>query len=296
MRKIAPDVELVVDARNTTGETPVWSVAEQALYWIDCEDPPRIQRWDPATGEVRRWEMPERCGGIVLKQDGGALVTLASGLFDFDFPSGELKLRVKSPLPDHVALHECACDPSGRFWVGAIDKRVGPGNMHPGGARLFRLDGDTLVSVIDGISCANGLAFSPDGAVLYMSDSTTQRCDSYDLDLANGAIGERKTFFQLAGNEGFVDGAAVDAEGGYWATLVYAGRLRRYLPDGTLDIEVALPFNNPTKLAFGGPDMRTIYITSTSQSLDDGAAPGLDGELFAFDAGIAGRPDPRFPG
>lgn len=296
MRMLTPEVRLVVDAGNTTGETPVWSADEQALYWIDCEDPPQVQRWDSASGEVRRWEMPERCGGIVLKQGGGALVTLASGLFDFDFASGELKLRVASPLPDHVALHECACDPTGRFWVGAIDKRIGPGAMHPGGAKLFRLERDKLVSVIDDISCANGLAFSPDGTVLYISDSTTQRCDRYELDPASGAVRNRATFFQLNADEGFVDGAAVDAEGGYWATLVYAGRLRRYLPDGTLDIEVALPFANPTKPAFGGPDMRTIFITSTSQSLGEGKTPGLDGGLFAFETEIAGRPDPRFRG
>ena len=141
MRKFGPHIRRVVDARNHTGETPVWCAAERALYWIDCHGPPRIQRWDAVTGEIAQWDMPERCGGIVLKQGGGAFVTLASGLFDFDFASGELIRRVASPLPDHVALHECALDPAGRFWVGAIDSRVGPGNMHPGGAKLFRLDG-----------------------------------------------------------------------------------------------------------------------------------------------------------
>ena len=155
MRKSTPDIRCVVDAKNHTGETPVWSVHENALYWIDCHGPPPcIQRWDAASGEVTRWEMPERCGGIVLKQRGGAFVTLASGLFDFDFATGELSKRVASPLPDHVALHESALDPTGRFWVGAIDSRVGPGNMHPGGAKLFRLDGETLTPVIDGMSCA----------------------------------------------------------------------------------------------------------------------------------------------
>lgn len=290
------NVRLLVDAKNHTGETPVWSVAEKALYWIDCHGPPRIQRWDARTEAVRTWEMPERCGGLVLKAGGGALVTLASGLFDFDFNSDALEQRIWSPLLPHVALHECALDPSGRFWVGAIDTTIGPGNIHPGGAKLFRLHGDQLVTVIEGISCANGLAFSPDGKVLYISDSTTQRCDAYDLDITTGAISDRRTFFQLAPNDGFVDGAAVDSEGGYWAALVYAGKLRRYLPDGSLDLEITLPFDNPTKPAFGGSDMRTMFITSTSETLGEVPANPHDGGLFAFDANVTGRAEPLFAG
>lgn len=295
MRSITPKIERIGDVHNVLGETPVWSVREQALYWINVEDDPEILRWDAATGEVGRWPMPERIGGLVLKEDGGALVVLASGLFDFDFATGELALRVKSPLSDPVALHECVCDPTGRFWVGSMNQTVGAGNAFPGGASLFRLEGDELVEAFDGISCANGLAFSPDGRTLYFTDSTTQRCDKYALDPETGELGPRQTFFELAPDQGFVDGAAVDVEGAYWCPLVYTGRLRRYLPDGTPDLEVRLPFNNPTKVTFGGPDMKTLFITSTEQTVGTESAP-LDGGLFAFETDVAGRPDPLFAG
>lgn len=293
MRTITPQFTRITDLTNTVGETPVWSVADQALTWINCEEEPEILRWHAATGAVQRWPMPERVGGFVFKQSGGALVVLANGLHDFDFATGKLTPRLASPLAPPVALHECGCDRQGRFWVGAIDKRVGPDNPFPGGAKVFRLDGDELVPMIEGYSCANGLAFSPDGRTLYTSDSTTQRCDRYALDPATGDISERETFFQP--DAGFVDGAAVDAEGGYWATLVYAGKLRRYLPDGTPDIEVVLPFANPTKVAFGGKDMRTLFITSTAQGFSDEVNP-LDGGLFAFETEVAGRPDTMFAG
>lgn len=296
MRVFEPDVSRIGAIDDTIGETPVWRAAENALYWIDCEGPPRIRRWQADTGETTAWTMPERVGGFVFKAHGGVLVTLASGLFDFDFTSGDLTLRAASPLDSQVSLHECACDPAGRFWVGAIDHRVGPANLHPGGAKLFRLHADRLVPMVEGISCANGLAFGPRGDVLYLSDSTTMRCDRYALDPASGELGERTTFFTLGPSDGFVDGAAVDAEGGYWASLVYAGKLRRYRPDGTPDAEVRLPFANPTKLAFGGPDMTSMFVTTIRHGLDGRQSTPLDGGLFRIEGDHAGRPDPVLEG
>ena len=291
-----PAVTRIGTGEDTIGETPVWRPEENALYWIDCDGPPRLQRWQADTGAFTAWPMPQRMGGFVFKAGGGVLVTLADGLYDFDLETSALALRVPSPLGDGVSLHECACDPVGRFWVGSIDHRVSPANLHPGGAKLFRLDGDELVPVIEDISCANGLAFSPAGDALYLSDSTTMRCDRYALDPATGMLGERTTFFELGAEDGFVDGATVDAEGGYWASLVYAGKLRRYRPDGTPDRELRLPFANPTKLAFGGPDMTSAYVTTIRHGLDGRQASPLDGGLFVIETDVVGRADPVYPG
>jgi sugar lactone lactonase YvrE len=115
------DVSCVLDAGNHLGETPIWCAAEQVLYWINCEKPPELHRWSPATGRHDIWPMPKRVGGYVPKAAGGLLVVLADGLYDFDTTSATLSLRVKSPLPDHVSLHECHCDRQGRFWVGSYD-------------------------------------------------------------------------------------------------------------------------------------------------------------------------------
>jgi sugar lactone lactonase YvrE len=290
MRTIEPKIELIVAAENLCGETPVWHSGERALYWIDC-DGHEVLRWVKTSGEVKRWKMPERVGGVTLKQGGGALVTLASGLFDFDFASESLTKRIASPQSPNVAMHESGVDPHGRFWVGGINHDMGPGNMNPGGVNLYRLEGDRLIAEVGGISCANGLAFSPDGNWLYISDSPTKRCDRYRIG-ADGSLGPRETFFELKDGEGFVDGSTVDSEGGYWATLVSAGRLRRYLPDGTPDLEVVLPFNNPTKVAFGGADMKRLFITSMSLSLGITNPLELDGGLFAFEVDVAGLPEP----
>jgi len=296
MRSIAPEVTRIGNVDTVLGETPVWSAREQALYWINVEPTPQIQRWASASGEVKSWVMPKRIGGIALKPDGGALVVLADGVYDFDFATGEVNLRAKSPLPHPIALHECVCDPTGRFWTGSINEGVGAGNPFPGGAGLFRLEGSELIQAFGDVSCANGLAFSPDGRTLYFSDSTTQRCDRYALDPVTGELGPRETLFQLGEGEGFVDGATVDAAGGYWAALVYVGKLRRYLPDGTPDVEIALPFANPTKLAFGGPELRTIFVTTIKHGLGGEQPTALDGGLFAIETDFVGRLDPEFEG
>lgn len=288
METVRPDIELVVDAKNHLGESPAWCAAQSALYWVNCEESPELLRWHPESDQMLRWPMPERIGGFAFKQDGGLLVVLARGLFDFDPSSGELSLRAASPLPDGISLHESAVDPTGRFWVGAINETVGPDNPAPGGGKLFHLDGDRLVPVLDGISCANGLAFSPDGRSLYFSDSLTKRLDKWDLDPATGQIANRRTIAELGPGEGVIDGSTVDSEGGYWTTLVFAGKLRRYLPDGTSDITVELPFMNPTKVAFGGPDLAMLYITTMAEDETASGELGRDGGLFAFKPGYTG--------
>jgi L-arabinonolactonase len=291
MKVIKPDLELVIDSKNYLGETPVWSVGEQALYWVNCEQSPELHRWIKASGEHKVWPMPERIGGFVLKETGGALVVLASGLFDLDLESGALTKRLQATL-EHAALHECQCDRQGRFWVGSIDHRVAPGVLPEGGA-FFRLDGNKLTEMFDGVSCSNGLAFSPDGRTLYHTDAPTQIVHAWDLDPKTGEISNRREFIKLEADQGFVDGATVDAEGGYWGAMVFAGKLHRYLPDGTLDTVVELPFATPTKIAFGGPDLGTLYIT-TMRMLVDGASDGLGG-VFAFTPGVKGLPDPLLP-
>lgn len=290
------DVTVAFDANNHLGETPIWSAEDQALWWVNCENPPEIHRWSPATGEHRKWDMPDRVGGFAIKRDGNLLVALADGIYDFDLASGDLSLRVKSPLPPQVKLHESQCDRQGRFWIGAYDNDFGQDRTSKK-AKWYRLDGDVLTCMVEGISIANGLAFSPDGTRVYLADAPLRRVDVYDLDPATGDISNGRQFLQLVEGEGFVDGAAVDAEGGYWLANVAAGRLRRYLPDGTLDRIVELPFLNPTKPAFGGPDLRTLYVTSCQldlQQFKQATAP--NGPVYAVDVGFAGVPEIPFAG
>lgn len=300
MVTIASDVRVdcVLEADNHLGETPVWSVAEQALYWINCEKPAELHRWHPADGDHRIWPMPKRVGGVALKADGGLMVVLADGLYDFDPATEALAVRVPSPLPPQVMLHECVCDRQGRFWVGAYDHDWSPSNRSSRNAAFFRLDRDGLTPAIPHISVANGLAVSPDGRTLYASDSPLRRIDAFDLDPASGALSNGRPFLQLGDGEGFVDGATVDAEGGYWLAVVGKGQLRRYRPDGGLDRIIELPFSNPTKPAFGGPELDTLFVTTTKLPITLPGVAGAErnGGLYAVAAGVKGAPDALFAG
>lgn len=283
-----PDVRRILDVDNYLGETPIWSEAEQVLWWVNCEQPPELHRWSPSTGKHDRFEMPQRVGGFVPKAGGGLLVVLADGLYDFSPEQGTLDLRVRSTLPAHIKLHECHCDRQGRFWVGAFDHRY-PADRGAAGGSYYRLDGDMLTPVIGGIAVANGLAFSPDGHTMYAADNAKRKVEAFDLDPATGAISNGRTFLTLEPGHGHVDGATVDADGGYWLAIVGASELRRYRPDGTLDRAAALPFSNPTKPAFGGQDLATLYVTSTKMAINT-TAPGFaaNGGLFALQPGERG--------
>jgi L-arabinonolactonase len=287
-------VSLALDAQNHLGESPFWSVADQALCWVNCEHPPQLHRWHPESGAHDVWPMPQRIGGFVHKADGGLLVALADGVYDFDLETSALTLRAQSPLPPHVTLHECGCDRQGRFWVGSFDHHY-PADRGAADGAWLRLDGNVLTPVIEGVAVSNGLAFSPDGQTLYCADNARRSVEAFDVEPEIGVLSNRRTFLTLDTGDGHIDGATVDAEGGYWLAVVATGTLRRYRPNGMLDQFIALPCSNPTKPAFGGADMQTLYCTSTKM-LIKADAPGAEtnGGLFAVQPGFSGISESPF--
>jgi L-arabinonolactonase len=289
MNEAPSSVTLALDVNNYLGETPIWSTETRVLWWVNCENPPELHRWSPETGIHDVWPMPRRCGGFVPKSEGGLLVVLADGLYDFDPEGAHLTLRVAADLPEGVGLHECHCDRQGRFWVGAFDHHF-PADRSAAGGSYFRLDGSQLTPVIDRIAVANGLAFSPDGCTLYASNTPSRTVEAFDLNPISGNISNRRIFLSLSDEDrGHIDGATVDSEGGYWLAMVGLAELRRYLPDGRLDRIIALPFSNPTKPAFGGPDLATLYVTSTKMPINtDMVGFSANGGLFALIPGEKG--------
>ena len=284
----------VLDARARLGEGAVWDARDRALYWVDIRAP-ALHRFEPVSGTTHTWPMPEVIGSFALREAGGALVALRSGLHLFDFASGGLELAC-APEPDRTEnrLNDGRCDRRGRFWVGSMHDRGGA----PTGA-LYRIDPDrTSRRVLDGITVPNSLGWSPDGRVMYFTDTPSRAILAYDFDLDAGMPGPPRLFARVPDDAGYPDGATVDAEGFLWSAHWDGWRVTRYAPDGRVDRVIELPVQRPTCCAFGGEGLDVLYVTSARTGLgpEDLARGPLAGGLFAVDAGVRGVAEPHYQG
>lgn len=288
-------VRCVLDVCAELGECPVWSAEEQALYWVDILAP-SLNRFDPASGTNHSWPMSEAIGSFGLREQGGAVVALKSGFYLFDFDSGELSFII-NPEQDWpgTRFNDGKVSPDGRFWAGTMDDVK---LSRPIGS-LYRLNPDgSCRRMVEGLIVSNGLAWSADGRTLFHSDSKGKTLYAYDYDPASGDIANRRVVARPGEETGRPDGGATDVEGYYWSAGISAGVLNRWAPDGRLDRQIKLPCAAPTCVAFGGPDLKTLYITSTRHGLPDEklAASPLSGSIFALDVGVAGVPVAKFKG
>ena len=278
--------ELVLDTRNETGESPVWSVTEQALYWVDIPAR-RLHRWSIADGQLTHWDTPEAiaCLAPTPRTDrwlagaeaGIARLTLGSDTA-LDFQMVALAAHAQ---PD-MRFNDGRCDRQGRFLAGTMVWDGRPGAGAKTGA-LYRLDNaGRLRQLLSGFRKPNGLAFSPDGGTMYLSDShpDERAVWAYRYDLESGTPSDGRPFIDMAGFAGRPDGAAVDTDGCYWICGTDAGLVHRYTPQGRLDHSVRVPVAKPSMCAFGGADLRTLYVTSMRPSASESGAP--DGGVFAI--------------
>lgn len=297
MTETTAAVECVLDIKAESGETPVWSVAEQRLFWVD-QNAFRLNSFDPLTGKNESWQMPAHVSSFAIRGAGQPiLVALRTGLFDFDRASGALA-PVAAPPPYEIETHrfnDGRCDRQGRYIIGSVDLSFFDTKV-AGRAAIYRLDHRGLEPIVGDISCSNGLAFSPDGRTMYMADSPQGTVFAFDYDTETGTPSNRRTFVQMDRNEGVFDGAEVDEQGGYWVALLLKGAVARYTPDGKLDLVIPVPVLQPTKIAFGGADLSTLYLTSASHRHMPGDRPLGEhaGGVFAIRTGFRGIAEPAF--
>jgi len=285
-------VECVADVRAELGEGPVWVAAEQALYWVDINGR-RIFRLSES-GERREWPTPMRVGSIAPRAGGGFIAGTDQGiaLVDLDQDRFEVVASPERHLP-HNRFNDGKVDRQGRFWAGTMDDR----EKGSAGA-LYRIDPDRACTAIDGgYGITNGPAFSPDGALMYHSDTLRQVTYAFDLDAA-GKASNRRIFLQFGPGDGHPDGMTVDAEGCLWIAFWGGWCVRRFAPDGDLLRTVEMPVEQPSSCAFGGPGLDRLYVTSATKGLDPAALamqPNAGG-LFMLVPGVRGIPDLPFAG
>ncbi|MCK9799672.1 SMP-30/gluconolactonase/LRE family protein [Pseudomonas sp. MAFF 302030] len=282
--------------RAQLGEGPFWVAREQALYWVDIVGQRALRLQG---GQLRSWHLPEPGSAFIPTERGDALVTLGSGVYRLDLDSPEHAPRLQLfCVADRQAgnrANEARCDAQGRLWLGSMQNNIGPNGedlpvlRRSGG--LFRVDADARVTpLLEGLGIANTLLWNDDGSVLYFADSLDATLYRHEV-RADGSLGPAQV--HLAPHaRGVPDGSAMDADGDIWNARWDGSCLLRLSPEGTVRQVIELPVSRPTSCVFGGPDLRTLYVTSA-------ASPNrhpLDGAVLSIRVETPGLPCTRFAG
>lgn len=285
-------VDCVAPTGCSLGEGPVWSPSEGFLWWVDILRA-KLHRHNPRTGNTRRYDLPIRASAIALHQ--GQLVMIGdgeAGLYDPATEAYERKVVIEGE-PDHNRTNDAGIAPDGSLWFGSMDN-----DEQQATGAYYKLSPDWTVAPIELQKkvVTNTFCFSPDARTFYTCDSAEQEILAFDHDPDTGALSGRRVFATTAAIGAYPDGSAVDMEGYLWNAQWAGSRVVRYRPDGSIDRIIDLPISRPTSVAFGGKDLRTLFITSARVGLTDKALDRqpMAGCLFAMDVDVPGIPVPEW--
>jgi sugar lactone lactonase YvrE len=298
--------EVAVREADQLGESPFWHPREQRLYWVDIPSK-RVRRWDPAADKSESWELSQEPGCIAPALHGGLVLALRDGIYRARSWGGPLEPIVRFQHGKTTRFNDGKADPVGRFWAGtyyepkdarkadlySIDCRPDNGN---GGKAIVQLKAHNAMT-------ANGIGWSPDQHTLYWTDTAQAAIYAWDFEPRSSVMRHHRVFHQFPGKPagwkpgqggygGRPDGAAVDAEGHYWCAMFEGGRLLRLSPRGDIVAEFEVPARCPTMPCFGGPDLKTLYLTTArhNRPADELQALPHSGCVFQARVDVAGLP------
>lgn len=294
LQAAAPQAEVLLDVKNAVGESPVWHVQEQALYWVDIEQR-MVHRLDWATRAHAQWQLHERVACIALSAQGTVIAAMESGIFEITLQAKSLSsIHCLAPIAHPqkgMRFNDGHCDATGRFWVSTMQRDMSL--AAPDGAVFFLDENGLSAPQVSGLITPNGLAFSLDGRRMYLSDShpSVQKVWVLDCDSTLPELSHRAEFVDMRALPGRPDGAAVDAEDCYWICGNDAGLVHRFSPEGTMLASYPVPASKPSMCTFGGPDLQHLFVTSIMPTTSTQAH---DGAVFVLHTGITGVPPALF--
>ncbi len=275
--------ELIADYACETGENPLWHAQEQRLYWTDIPRG-RLFRYDPVTGLHQQIYQARPVGGFTVQADGSLLLFMDHGTVALWRGGVLTEMIAEIPAERESRFNDVIADPAGRVFCGTMSTPTEKG-------RLYRLDCDgSLHVVLEGIGCSNGMAFSPDGKGFYYTDSFAHEIYLFDYDIADGSISNQRVFKRFAPDDGFPDGATLDAQGRLWCALWDGSAVVRLDNDGTVQQQIPLPVGKVSSLTFGGAGYGDMYIT-TAGGNDKATEGALAGGLFRLRGIAKGVPE-----
>ena len=287
--------ECMLYKRALLGESPVWSIDEQCLYWIDIEGR-TFNRFDPKNSKNVAIDTGIRVSALALRSSGGFIVATE---FGFQFYDSE-KNRF-APIADpeknkpNNRFNDGRCDRAGHFWAGTMVEK----GDQTADAGLYCINKNLKCNKkYRDLILANGLAWSPDNKIMYLADTRRPIVWAFDFDIDNGDIFNQRTFIEFDVKEGVPDGATIDTDGCYWLAQPRASRVCRYTPGGRKDTMIELPVSKPTMCAFGGSNLNILYITTNSLGFSEKELEKqpLAGSLFGLEIEAQGLPEPKFIG
>jgi sugar lactone lactonase YvrE len=291
--------DIAVPARCELAEGPVWDAGRQLLVWVDILAGD-VHTLDPATGGHSQFSVGVPVGAVGLTTGGlttaGALVLAVVDGFARCDADGQHFTRLPGLATNPAALrfNDGKPDPWGGFCAGTMRWRTG---TEPG--CLYRLGPDgTVTELVTGVGVSNGLDWTDDRRGFYYVDSPSGGVDYFDTDPDTGALSGRRRFADIPEQLGSADGLTLDAEGAIWVAVWGAGEVRRYLADGRLEAVLRLPVSQVTSVAFGGPGLSTLFITSAHEDFTPAQlrAQPHAGNIFCCAPGVTGRLPFRYAG
>ncbi len=290
------DIDVAIHSENVIGESPIWCPKTQQLYLVDISGQ-KIHVFKPSDGTYRTFSLPDWVTSLSTREKGGLVLSMRKTFAFFDTDTEKLDI-LTDPEPERIGnrFNDGKCDRQGRLWAGTM----GAKDWLAASGALYRFDPDRRITRMqDKVKCSNGTGWSPDSRTMYYTESFRYGVFAYDFDPATGEIDNRRPFIALDPDaNGFPDGLTVDAEGFVWSAQPVFGRIVRYDPAGRMERIIALPVSRGTSCIFGGPDYRTLYITTATETLTDAhkAEEPLAGSVLVCEPGVQGIPETPFAG
>ena len=277
--------EIIAPSINITGESPIWSPNDQSLYWVDITEK-KICCWNEHQ-KLQSWYTEEMAACIMRLESGNLLLFQESQIsvvkFQHQSMTSALLMSYQHPYSG-LRFNDGCVDRQGRAWVSSMSLK-NDGSLV---GSIYLYQNHQLIPYLQELATPNGMAFSPDGNTMYVSDShpSVQKVWAFDYDQINAVLSNQRLFIDMKNYHGRPDGATVDVDGCYWICAIDSGNILRFSPEGNLLNTYSLPISKPSKCVFGGRDMKTLFVTSIQPH--QASQNGMDGSVFALRTGFQG--------